>query len=406
MDIKSNQTINRNQNFKVKVLIVGLGPAGAACGMGLANRGISLLAIDQAHFPRDKICGDALPLFAQRLVDHLGINDDAQELLYRSALFERGSSHAKSIIHGSPIPGWNVDGDGVQTQNLCLQAIRRFDLDNWLVRCCRKRQLPMRFGWRVEKMKWSEASRQWWIEGKISNRNGAREGNFSISAEIIVGCDGAASTIQRHCRRIRDRQPHAIASRFYLKTPDDLCISEQFTRRISRIDYRWPGETTYAWAFAIPGGFNCGIATMTLPMKPSSKRGYELLQLTYDWRNELKKLIPSSTFITQSSHIHTNQKDQISTMGIPVIHPFHQQSPPTGVILTGDAASLVDPHQGHGIDRALESGGLAASVIRQGVDEGHGPERISQHYQARLEARAKHWRRGWQQLKSEHIEKK
>ena len=110
MDIKSNQTINRNQNFKVKVLIVGLGPAGAACGMGLANRGISVLAIDQAHFPRDKICGDALPLFAQRLVDHLGINDDAQELLYRSALFERGSSHAKSIIHGSPIPGWNVDG--------------------------------------------------------------------------------------------------------------------------------------------------------------------------------------------------------------------------------------------------------------------------------------------------------
>ena len=45
----------------VQVLIVGLGPAGAACGMALAGSGLEELALDRAHFPRDKICGDALP---------------------------------------------------------------------------------------------------------------------------------------------------------------------------------------------------------------------------------------------------------------------------------------------------------------------------------------------------------
>ncbi len=45
---------------RVQVLIVGLGPAGTACGMESAKSGLDVLAIDRAHFPRDNICGDAL----------------------------------------------------------------------------------------------------------------------------------------------------------------------------------------------------------------------------------------------------------------------------------------------------------------------------------------------------------
>ena len=402
--MKADQTFVSNERLKVKVLIVGLGPAGTACGMGLARRSISVLALDRAYFPRDKICGDALPLFAQGLVNHLGINDRAPEMLCHSEIFERGSIHAKKIMHGKSIPGWRINVDGVQTQKPCLQAVKRFDLDNWLVDCCANRQLPMRFGWQVQKMRWEETLKQWLVEGKINSPDGVKVGQFLVAAEIVVGCDGAASTIQRHCRRINDRQPHALASRFYLKSPDDLCISRNKDCLISRIDYRWPGETSYAWAFAVPGGFNCGVAAMPLPMTPTPKRGFELLQLTRDWSKEIKQLVSSS--IIQPSLIHTHQDVQISTMAIPVIHPSHQQRPPAGIMLTGDAASLVDPHQGHGIDRALESGGLAASVIRQGIEEGHGPERMTQHYQARLEARTRKWRKGWQQLKCEYNEER
>ena len=42
------------------VLIVGSGPAGAACAMALGRSGLSIAILDKAVFPRDKICGDAL----------------------------------------------------------------------------------------------------------------------------------------------------------------------------------------------------------------------------------------------------------------------------------------------------------------------------------------------------------
>ena len=44
----------------VEVLIVGAGPAGSAAAIGLAARGLSVILMDKASFPRDKICGDFL----------------------------------------------------------------------------------------------------------------------------------------------------------------------------------------------------------------------------------------------------------------------------------------------------------------------------------------------------------
>lgn len=46
---------------KVKVLIVGAGPAGSTCGLLLRKKNVDCLLIDQAAFPRDKICGGGLP---------------------------------------------------------------------------------------------------------------------------------------------------------------------------------------------------------------------------------------------------------------------------------------------------------------------------------------------------------
>jgi len=39
------------------ILIVGAGPAGAACAGALQRRNIPFLLLDKAHFPRDKTCG-------------------------------------------------------------------------------------------------------------------------------------------------------------------------------------------------------------------------------------------------------------------------------------------------------------------------------------------------------------
>jgi flavin-dependent dehydrogenase len=42
------------------VLIVGAGPSGSTLGYLLAEKGLDVLIIDKAFFPRSKLCGGAL----------------------------------------------------------------------------------------------------------------------------------------------------------------------------------------------------------------------------------------------------------------------------------------------------------------------------------------------------------
>ena len=43
------------------VLIIGSGPAGCGCALSLYRKGLKIALIDKEGFPRDKVCGDAIP---------------------------------------------------------------------------------------------------------------------------------------------------------------------------------------------------------------------------------------------------------------------------------------------------------------------------------------------------------
>ena len=60
------------ENIKhIDVLIIGAGPAGSVCGSLLKQAGVECLIVDQATFPRDKVCGGGLTVKAWRLLDML-----------------------------------------------------------------------------------------------------------------------------------------------------------------------------------------------------------------------------------------------------------------------------------------------------------------------------------------------
>ena len=56
---------------KVKVLIIGAGPAGSTCALLLKKQNVDCLLIDRAVFPRDKICGGGLTPRSCQLLNSL-----------------------------------------------------------------------------------------------------------------------------------------------------------------------------------------------------------------------------------------------------------------------------------------------------------------------------------------------
>ena len=55
-------------NLFYDIVILGAGPAGTACALALKDSALKVALIDKASFPRDKVCGDAIPGPAVRIL--------------------------------------------------------------------------------------------------------------------------------------------------------------------------------------------------------------------------------------------------------------------------------------------------------------------------------------------------
>ena len=53
------------------VVIVGAGPAGCTLALALKDSGLRVALLDKSSFPRDKICGDAIPYEAYQTLKQI-----------------------------------------------------------------------------------------------------------------------------------------------------------------------------------------------------------------------------------------------------------------------------------------------------------------------------------------------
>ncbi|TVQ59767.1 MAG: FAD-dependent oxidoreductase [Phycisphaerales bacterium] len=79
-------------------IVIGAGPAGAACAIRLAREGVHVLLLDRACFPREKACGGCLNARAIAQLDALGLTNPVARFgapaLTRLELVVRGHTHA------------------------------------------------------------------------------------------------------------------------------------------------------------------------------------------------------------------------------------------------------------------------------------------------------------------------
>lgn len=308
----------------VDVLVVGAGPAGIAAAITAHRAGSSVIVIDRATFPRDKICGDGLTTAALRELDALGLDPatvpswiDVHDALVRSP-----SGH--EVVFPFPV------GAG-----LYGAVCRRRDLDLALVQHARALGIEI-----LEGVSFTGLT-------ETPDRNLTEvDGLGVVESAWVIAADGMWSAVRKavgaaqpgyrgewHAFRqyFRSVSPQAASQLVVWFEPDLL-----------------PG---YAWSFPLgDGSANVGFGIL----RGSS---YSVPAMAAVWRDLLQRPHVREFLGPDASAEGPHRAWPIPARvdSIPLTH--HR------TLFVGDAAAATDPMTGEGIGQALATGRWAAEAI-------------------------------------------
>ncbi len=160
---------------------MGGGPAGSACALSLARRGIGVTLVERQRFPRRKVCGEYLNGGAVAALDDLGLRERVERVAHP--------------LHGIRIvpPGTAALELPFATRSL---ACERAVLDALLLDAAREAGACVVRG-HAEDLAFS-ADR---VTGVVvRDEDGARR---TLDARVVVGADGAGSLVARKLRLAR-----------------------------------------------------------------------------------------------------------------------------------------------------------------------------------------------------------
>lgn len=306
------------------VVIVGSGPAGSAAAIGAltCRPSASVLLVDRSDFPRDKTCGDAVLDAALAELEHHGVARSRIVGDYRSV---------DSLRITSP-RGVQVCG----TTRCPITIVPRVVLDANLHTAAR------------------EAGAEWirhTVRTVREQRTHAEIDN-QLKARVVIAADGAESAVRRSLIGAH-RRDIAVAIRGYASSSGDPVPTIMLDDR--------PG-LAYAWRFPTAGRpTNVGYGQSLAPGETVSRS--TLLR-------KLDALLPGLNVDPATIRAHRlplSTSAQVLARG--------------RFLFAGDAASLINPVSGEGINYAIATG-LAA-----GIASTLGPARAGPAYRASVHRR-------------------
>jgi geranylgeranyl reductase family protein len=306
-------------------VIVGAGPGGAATAHFLSRQGLDVLLLDRADFPRDKTCGDGLTPRALRVLDEMGILPDVSQ-------------------HGCAVDGYSVVAPNRRETSAPITAqhgalvVKRLLLDDIIQRRALASGAHFTSG--------VNATR---VEPTSTGVRVEAEDGRAFAGRVAVIATGAAFGLLKRSG-VLSRPPRTmLAARAYF---EDLQteVAQSFQLRFD--DVPMPG---YGWVFPIKGNAaNIGVGFLP-------RRGSGTASHAFDRFIHSTALRPMLEGARQDGPLK----------GYPIRVDFLQA--PTfaeRTLLVGEAAGLVNPLTGEGIDYALESGSIAAEHLLRTFESG------------------------------------
>ena len=324
-------------------VVVGAGPAGAATAILLAEQGLSVVLIDRARFPRDKVCGEYLSPEGGRILDRLGA---------LGAIEARGVRPLRGMRilapDGTLLVGDYPTGGPWYGYRPYALAVRRRVLDAALVE--RAREVGVRVRERVRVVDLLREGRR--VAGVVAEpaEPGARATAAErMPARLVVAADGRASVV---AQRLGLRRPHPWLRRLAL-----VADVEGATGDPER------GEIVLAppaYAILNPVGDGVGNLSLVVPVEEGRRRKADLA----GYFDAVTRALPG----LRERLSGARRVGPVRALG-PLAY---RVAPPRedGVVLVGDAAGFLDPFTGEGIYAALRSAQIAAEVGSRAVRAG------------------------------------
>ncbi|MBN1172437.1 MAG: geranylgeranyl reductase family protein, partial [Micromonosporaceae bacterium] len=345
------------------VIVVGAGPGGSSVSFHLARHGFTVLLLEKAEFPREKICGDGLTPRAVKQLIMMGVDTSP----------ERGWQRNR---------GLRVIGGGVRLQ-LDWPDLATFP-DYGLTRS--RKDLDQALADRAVAAG-AILTAKTHVTGPIMNDSGRVVGVKAIGpggepveyrAPLTIAADGVSGrfALSLGIRR-RDDRPMGVAVRQYFnseaRTRDDYL--ESWIELYDKGGRLLPG---YGWIFGLGDGrVNVGLGVLNSSVAFGRTNYRTMLS---DWVAGL----PADWGMADAASALGAVQGAALPMGFNRVPHYSR-----GVMLVGDCGGMVNPFNGEGIAYAMESGALAAEIAIQALHrpEGAARDRTLAHYPAALKAK-------------------
>jgi menaquinone-9 beta-reductase len=322
------------------VIVVGGGPAGSVMAWSLARRGVRVAIIERASFPRDKVCGDFVEPGGLRILEAMqcgrSLDDPSRSPITCTRVFV-----GSRVVYCGEIPYYE-EKHGLRPYGY---IVPRYELDADLLDRAREASASVYEGCTA-----TEISRESGFV-RVGVRSGDRQ--FTLGSRLVVGADGAASTVARSFGLSRtDRRYIAISQRAYVEG----VTVEKGEATIWFDEDLFPG---YGWMFPLSGGrANVGVGILS---EACHRYGLSVPKLFAAFIEKLRLRHPGCA---QIRVVGKTLGGVVKTYGGIGRNHFD------GGVLIGDAGSFVDPVTGEGITPGMESALIASSTVAESLERG------------------------------------
>ena len=314
------------------IIIIGGGPAGASAALFLEKKGYHIALLDQARFPRDKVCGEFISPAADVILSKLGVLD-AVEALNPTRLRGIGLSAYESSWLQVDYPS---SADGAAMTSL---SVERSILDNLMLDKVRNSRIELMEGFKVVDLLF-EDNRVCGVKGNDETKT-----EFSINAKIVIDAGGRNSI---SVRRLNLRKNSFGTGKIALATHwEDV----KLPRNYCYMHISHPGYTGMA-----PVGDNRVNVVLIVEKGCLKGENVDNFFRRTVLKNKLRKEMLGTARPTEKARV-------IDSLTYSVKAPQCG-----GLLLVGDATGFIDPFTGEGIYLSLRSSQLASGTVKSAFD--------------------------------------